>query len=72
MNVDIRVPIGFMFFIIGILLTAYGAATGGDTELYAKSLGIDINLWWGFVLLLFGGSFLFLGWRSSKQAKKNN
>ena len=69
MNVDIRVPIGFMFFMIGVLLTGYGAATTGDVELYAKSLGYNINLWWGMALLIFGGSFLFMGWRSSRSTK---
>jgi hypothetical protein len=69
MNVDIRVPIGFMFFMIGVLLTGYGAATSGNAEPYAKSLGYNINLWWGLALLLFGGSFLLLGWLSSRNAK---
>jgi len=70
MNVDIRVPIGGMFFMIGLILTGYGVVSIGNPEMYAKSLGININLWWGLVLLAFGGSFLFLGWRAEKTGKK--
>jgi drug/metabolite transporter (DMT)-like permease len=55
MGLDIRTPIGLMFLIIGALLAVYGVATGGDAELYRRSLDININLWWGVFLLVFGG-----------------
>lgn len=50
MGLDIRWPIGLMFTLIGALLTGYGAfdQTG------SVSLGININLIWGVVLLVFG------------------
>jgi len=35
-----------------------------NPALYAQSLGININLVWGFVLLVFGAVMLFLGARS--------
>lgn len=56
MGLDIRWPIGLMFSLIGLLLTAFGAvnATG------SQSLGININLVWGIVLLAFG-VFMLLG-----------
>ena len=69
MGVDIRIPIGLMFSIFGILLTIFGLATSGDTELYTKSLGVNINLWAGVSMLIFGGlmlGFTFL----KKKAKK--
>jgi len=54
MNFDLRLPIGLLFSVFGLVLTGYGLATKGDTALYEKSLGINMNLWWGLVLLVFG------------------
>jgi hypothetical protein len=50
MGLDIRWPIGLMFTLIGILLTGYGAANAAGSQ----SMGININLIWGIVLLVFG------------------
>jgi uncharacterized membrane protein len=52
--VDIRIPIGLMFSIIGILISVYGLITMSDTELYQKSLGINVNLVMGVLMLVFG------------------
>ena len=52
MRLDVRFPIGGMFSILGALLTLYGLAS--DQAIYARSLGINVNLWWGLVLLVFG------------------
>lgn len=52
MGLDIRIPIGLMFTALGILLTAYGLF--GNRAIYAQSLGINVNLIWGIVLLVFG------------------
>jgi protein-S-isoprenylcysteine O-methyltransferase Ste14 len=54
MGLDIRWPIGLMFSIIGAMLVVYGAVTGSDAELYKRSLGMNINLVWGVILLIFG------------------
>ena len=62
MGLDIRWPIGLMFTLIGVLLVITGAATGAD----ARSLGININLWWGIVLLVFGVAMLLGALRGSK------
>jgi hypothetical protein len=51
MGLDIRWPIGLMFTLIGLLLTGYGAVVSSD---HAISLGININLIWGIILLVFG------------------
>ena len=59
MGLDIRMPIGLMFTILGVLLVGYGLVS--DPAVYARSLGINVNLWWGLVLLLFGGIMLALG-----------
>ena len=67
MGLDIRWPIGLMFSLVGVMLVIYGFATGSDTELYRRSLGINVNLRWGLVLLVFGATMLMLAWRASKQ-----
>ncbi len=54
MGLDIKYPIGLMFSILGIILTLYGLATNSDTELYQKSFQININLWSGIGMLVFG------------------
>jgi hypothetical protein len=54
---------GLMFTLTGTILTAFGLSTRDRTDLYVKSLGIDANLWWGMVLLLFGIFMLVLGRR---------
>ena len=53
MGLDIRLPIGLMFSLVGLLLTGYGLISGGS-EIYKHSLGININLIWGGVLMVFG------------------
>jgi hypothetical protein len=62
MGLDIRWPIGLMFTLIGVLLVITGAVTGAD----ARSLNININLWWGIVLLVFGVLMLLGATRSRK------
>jgi sulfite exporter TauE/SafE len=67
MNLDLRIPMGLMFTLVGAILTAFGAATNGNAELYAPSLGINANLWWGIVLLAFGLTMFFLGRAGQKK-----
>jgi membrane protein implicated in regulation of membrane protease activity len=52
MNLDLRLPMGLMFAIFGAILTVYGLVS--DDAIYARSLGINVNFWWGLVLLAFG------------------
>jgi len=61
MGLDIRLPIGLMFALLGILLSAYGMFS--DRAIYARSLGINVNLGWGLVLLAFGIVMLLLARR---------
>jgi sulfite exporter TauE/SafE len=53
-GLDIRVPIGALFTLLGVMIGGYGLATAGDAERYARSLSINVNLWWGVVMLVFG------------------
>ena len=61
MGLDIRLPIGFLFSVFGLLLAVFGAFS--DRSLYERSLGVNVNLVWGIVLLVFGVSMLLLGRR---------
>jgi hypothetical protein len=54
MGLDIRWPIGLMFTIIGAILAIHSFSTGSDQEMLKRSLGININLGWGLLLLVFG------------------
>jgi hypothetical protein len=62
-SLDVRLPIGGLFTVLGLLLAGYGVATGGDPALYARSLSVNVNLWWGLVMLVFG---LLLLWGASR------
>lgn len=71
MGLDIRVPIGILFSILGVLLSIFGVFS--DPAIYEQhSLGVNINLTWGLVLLFFGLAMLVLvRLGSSKTAPKN-
>jgi hypothetical protein len=58
--IDIRYPIGLLFTIIGSLLLIYGISTLHKIELYQKSLGVDINIWAGVLMSIFGVIMLLL------------
>lgn len=61
-----RWPIGGMFTITGVLLVIYGLVS--DRAIYEKSLGINVNLWWGLVLLVFGLVMLLFAYRANASA----
>ena len=66
-QLDVRIPIGGMFSIFGIVLIVYGLLS--DPAIYQRSLGINVNLWWGFVLLVFGLLMLWLAYRGRGGSK---
>jgi hypothetical protein len=63
MSLDVRIPIGLLFASLGALLTIYGVLS--DPAIYQVSLGINVNLWWGLVMMGFGGVMLTLAWRAA-------
>jgi hypothetical protein len=67
MGLDIRYPIGLMFGTIGLVMVVYGLLTGAD-PMYQRSLGINVNVWWGAVLLVFGGVMLYFARKTAKEA----
>jgi protein-S-isoprenylcysteine O-methyltransferase Ste14 len=65
MNFDLRIPIGLMFTTLGAVLVVFGMVS--NPEIYQRSLGINVNFWWGCVMLLFGVSMLLMAWRGKGQ-----
>jgi hypothetical protein len=64
MSLDLRLPIGLLFTLLGVLLLLYGLVS--DPTIYQASLGININAWWGVVMTAFGGVMLGLAWRAGR------
>jgi hypothetical protein len=68
-SIDIRLPIGFMFGIIGLMMTGYGIFTNGDPMYQEHSLGINVNICWGSAMVLFALVMLGLAWRAKSATK---
>ena len=62
MGLDIRVPLGLIFLIIGGIMSVYGFITRGS-DLYARSLGVNLNLTWGLLMFAFGLVMFVVGKR---------
>ncbi|HVP13284.1 MAG TPA: hypothetical protein VMV94_19075 [Phycisphaerae bacterium] len=66
MGLDIRIPIGAMFGILGVIVTVYGLVS--DKQIYREhSLGINVNFWWGLALIVFAAVMLGLAARASRK-----
>jgi hypothetical protein len=64
-HLDVRLPMGLLFFSLGAILTIYGVIS--DPAIYAAhSLGQNVNLTWGIIFALFGSLMLWLARRSAK------
>jgi hypothetical protein len=66
MGLDVRLPVGVMFGIMGALLVGYGVL--GDQSIYARSLGINVNTIWGGVMIVFAAVLLRLASRHARAA----
>ena len=64
MNFDLRLPLGLLFSLFGAMLVVFGLLS--DPAIYVRSLGYNVNLDWGFVLLVFGVSMLWLALRARR------
>ncbi len=71
---DIRIPIGLMFTILGVILVVFGIVSWyTDRAIYVvHSFKINVNLAWGCVLLAFGIFMLMMAYVASQRAKKQN
>ena len=67
MGLDIRIPVGALFSLLGLLLAGYGLQ--GGAALAQRSLGINIDLWWGAVMAVFGAAMLLLAWRARVRSR---
>jgi hypothetical protein len=65
-SLDLRLPIGGLFAVLGVMLAGYGLVTAGNTEMYVKSGGMNINLIWGVVMFVTGLIFLGLARRGAR------
>lgn len=63
MGLDIRWPMGLLFVLLGLILAGYGVIS--DPAIYARSLGLNVNLWWGLALLACGAVMVALARRSA-------
>ena len=72
---DLRLPIGIFFVLVGAIMVGYGAISPHDIPNISEK--INMNLYWGLVLLVFGVPMTFFGWRADAknkaeaEAKKN-
>jgi len=62
LGLDIRLPVGLFFSTLGLLLAGFGAVS--EKAIYRRSLGMNVNLAWGTVLLVFGIVMVVLGNRA--------
>ncbi len=69
MHLDVRIPIGLLFTMMGAALAIFGLLSDG--RIYQRSLGININLQWGIVMLAFGLLMLWLGRTGSRGSVKS-
>jgi len=65
MQLDVRLPLGLMLAVMGVLLAGYGLI--GDHAIYALSLGINVNLIWGCVLIVVAAILLILAARGAQR-----
>lgn len=66
-KMSIAITIGGTIGLIGLVILLYGLFGSAD---YTKSDGININLWWGLLMVVFGivmagGNYLFTRMRTS-------
>jgi hypothetical protein len=66
MRLDVRWAIGGMFAIFGAMLAVYGLLS--SPAIYERSLGINVNLWWGLALLVFGLLMLAYAYRAYRES----
>jgi hypothetical protein len=63
---DLKLPIGWLLSAYGLLLGIYGLVT--KKEMYAKSLGFNLNVVWGGLMLAIGAGFLLAAFLKKDRA----
>ena len=59
-SLDLRLPIGGLFTALGLIING--------SPMYAQSESININLWWGLVMLIVGVLMFVTGMRATRLA----
>jgi len=67
MGLDIRLPIGIIFTVYGAILIVFGLVA--DPAIFVSSNGVNIDLWWGLAMLVFGLLMGLLAYRASPRLK---
>jgi hypothetical protein len=65
MGLDIRLPIGIIFTVYGGILIIYGLVV--DPAIFVNSVGVNIDVWWGGAMLVFGLIMGLLAFRASRR-----
>jgi len=73
MGLDIRLPIGVILTIYGLVLVIFGvvahpAIPVADRAIVENAVHLNIDLWWGAAMLLFG---LFMGALALRASRRN-
>jgi hypothetical protein len=68
-GLDIRAPIGGLFTVLGGMLAGYGLFASGSRGSSDLSSGVNVNLWWGLVMLVFGIVLLLMARRAFVAAR---
>lgn len=71
MSVDLRIPTGMMFTLMGAVLMAFGLSTNDNTAMYVKCQGVNVNMWCGIGLLVFGLVIMTFGRRGQMAIEKS-
>jgi multisubunit Na+/H+ antiporter MnhG subunit len=66
MGLDIRIPLGLIFLIIGGMMSLFGFITR-STGIYQRSMGVNLNLTWGALMFVFGLIMFLVGRRQKWQ-----
>ena len=64
-GLDVRWPIGLLFSAMGAALGIYGAFFASAQHIW--HFWIDLDLWWGLAMLIFGLAMLWGASRASHQ-----
>lgn len=67
---DLRLPLGWLFIILGALLEIAGLRPAPTSEGVPPSL--NINLLWGAAMILFGALCLWLAWLHKRKVLRGD
>jgi len=68
MHLDVRVPLGLLFLLLGLILVVFGLTS--DPVIYQQhSLGQNVNVFWGAIFAVFGAAMLLLSRRGKSRGQ---